>query len=90
MDFIIEIITNLITLLKKGSLDLSKKTEDMRLTLRKKKVNEKLILLMEKKYDQVKISDQLATKIKELNLPEEIKMKIFTDDVIKLHYLFYK
>ena len=62
----------------------------MRLTLRKKKVNEKLILLMEKKYDQVKISDQLATKIKELNLPEEIKMKIFTDDVIKLHYLFYK
>jgi hypothetical protein len=62
----------------------------MRLTLRKKKVNEKLILLMEKKYDQVKISDQLATKIKELNLPEEIKMKIFTDDVIKLHFLFYK
>lgn len=53
----------------------------MRLTLRKKKVNEKLISLKEKKYDQVKISDQLTTDIEQLNLPEEVKLKTFRDDV---------
>ncbi len=54
----------------------------MRITLRKKKVNEKLLSIMEKKYDQIKISDQLTTKLEELNLPDEIKLKTFTDDVI--------
>lgn len=70
-------------------MDLTKKTEDMRLSLRKKKVNEKLISLMEKKYDQIKISDQLATKIEDLNLPDEVKFKTFTDDVLKFLILIF-
>lgn len=39
---------------------------------------------MEKKYNQTKISEKISTNLDELDLPDEVKMKSFTDDVIKL------
>jgi len=72
-------------------LNLCKKTEDLRLNLRKKKIDEKLLDIMEKKYDQAKKINSLSTKLDELILPDDVKYKSFTDDVILINYLnFYK
>ncbi len=45
-------------------------------------MDEKLLNLMEKKYDNAKMINLLSTKLDELVLPDEIKFKEFTDDVL--------